>query len=58
MSEKTNEYQTILKEALEARVAGEEAREEELLSKLDKLWFSMNADEVKETELISAEFQL
>jgi hypothetical protein len=58
VSEKTNEYQAILKEAFETRVAGNEAREEELLSKLDKLWFSMNAGEVKETELISAEFGL
>ena len=56
MSERTKEYRVVLNVALEAQADGNESREEEMMSKLDKLWLSMTAAEAKETELISREF--
>ena len=58
MSEKTNQYRAFLKLALEAQDSGDEEREEEFMSMLDKLWLSMTAAEVKETESISRELAL
>lgn len=50
MSEKVKKYRDILSLALDAQGAGDEDREEELMSRLDKLWLSMTAAEIKETE--------
>lgn len=52
---KVDRYRDILRQALEARAAGDESLEESLMAKLDSIWRSMTAAEVEQTELISRE---
>lgn len=56
-SEKTKGYRDTYKLALAAQNAGDWVSEEVLMIELDKLWLSMTAAEVKQTELISQELQ-
>jgi len=58
MSEKTDQYRAFLSLALSAQDAGNEDREELYMSKLDKIWLSMTAEEVAKTEIISRELSL
>ena len=57
MSQKTECYRTILELAIRAQDENDEILEEYLMSKLDKLWLSMTSDEIKETDVISAELK-
>lgn len=55
MLSKIDQYRSYLIEALDAQHAGDEEREEGFMLELDKVWLSMTASEIAQTELIAQE---
>lgn len=47
---RVREYLEVMAEMLTAREAGDEAREEELLDRMDALWYGLSAAEIDELE--------